>query len=395
MSRAVADVRAWLAVSALGALGALLVAFADSPRAGLVTAALLAVVAGPALAVAMLLARRRRAGPLARQFTLAVAVAIGQLLATSALFVALMFVSPHDALLLCLVAVFCGAVAVATMRPWARGVLSDVEDVRDALDAVAAGKRDVHIDAEGTDELADLARAANRMVARLATAEDTRRHLVAAVSHDLRTPIASLRLLADGLRDEVIAPEERVTYLDTMGVHLRALSALIDDLFELTRLEAGDVTWSMQRVELADLVDETVEAMRAQAEAAGVRVCSAVARDVVPVHGDPERLQRVLFNLIQNAISHTPRDGSVTVVAEPVDGRLEVEVKDTGNGIADGDRESIFDAFFRGGDRAARGGGGAGLGLAISRAIVEAHGGRIWLEGTDRGTRVRFSLSAA
>jgi len=110
---------------------------------------------------------------------------------------------------------------------------------------------------------------------------------------------------------------------------------------------------------------------------------------------DPGRLQRVLVNLVQNAIRHTPADGAVTVLAEPVDGRLEVEVADAGPGIALADRPHVFDAFFQGGERAARSDGGAGLGLAIARAIVEAHGGEIWLAPAASGTRVRFSLALA
>jgi signal transduction histidine kinase len=120
---------------------------------------------------------------------------------------------------------------------------------------------------------------------------------------------------------------------------------------------------------------------------------------VVDVPGDlalaraaPEQIQRVLFNLIQNAIRHTPADGSVTVRAAAAGGDVQVEVADTGSGIADDDRERVFDAFFQGGVSAARSNGSAGLGLAISRAIVEAHGGRIWLEPSVAGTSVRFTL---
>jgi signal transduction histidine kinase len=393
VSATAVDRRTWLAIAVVGALGAAVVGVAESPGAGLLAAALLAAVGTPVLVLTTLLARRRRRiGPLGRQFTVTVALAVGQLLVAAALFVALMFVSAHDALMLGLVAVFCGAVAVAATRPLAHGVRADVEAIRDALEAVADGRRDVRLEAGGDDEIAELARAADRMVERLDAEEEARRQLVAAVSHDLRTPITSLRLLADGLGDDIIPSGERRRYLDTMGVHLRALSALIDDLFELTRLETGDVRWSMQRVALPALVNETVDAMRARAAASGVVVRSEVVGDLAPVRADPERIQRVLFNLIQNAIRHTPPDGSVTVLAEPVGGRLEIEVADTGAGIASADRPRVFDAFFRGGDRAARTEEGAGLGLAISRAIVEAHGGRIWLEPSVAGTSVRFTL---
>ena len=161
-----------------------------------------------------------------------------------------------------------------------------------------------------------------------------------------------------------------------MRTHIDALSALIDDLFELSRLEAGDIRWTLERVPLDELVGETVEAMRVQAERKGVAVIASVPDGARPARANPEKLQRVLFNLIQNAIRHTPSDGSVVVRAEPVADRIEVEVADTGDGIAPGERERVFTAFYRGGADAPRTSGGAGLGLAVSRAIVEAHGGQ-------------------
>jgi signal transduction histidine kinase len=144
-------------------------------------------------------------------------------------------------------------------------------------------------------------------------------------------------------------------------------------------------------VRLSDLVQETVEAMRRENVA---RLVVDVPGDLVPARAAPEQIQRVLFNLIQNAIRHTPADGSVTVRAAIAGDGVQVEVADTGSGIADGDRERIFDAFFQGGEGAARTNGSAGLGLAISRAIVEAHGGQIWLEPSPAGTSVRFTLPA-
>jgi len=226
-------------------------------------------------------------------------------------------------------------------------------------------------------------------------AEGMRRDLIAAVSHDLRTPITSLRLLTDAIADDVVDGETRRSYLKQMSTHLNAMSSLIDDLFELSRLEAGDIAWSLEQVRLEDLVGETVEAMRAQAAARHVQVRAELPPGLRPAQGDPEKLQRVLFNLIQNAIRHTPADGSVVVRAQSAGDAVEIEVADTGAGIADSDRDRIFEPFFRGGAQAARPSNGAGLGLAISRAIVEAHGGRIWLEDAPRGTRVRFSLPSA
>jgi signal transduction histidine kinase len=221
--------------------------------------------------------------------------------------------------------------------------------------------------------------------------EEARRGLVAAASHDLRTPLASLRLLVEAI-DDGVAGEDRDRYLGEIRTHVAVLSDLIDDLFELSRIEAGDISWTMRRVELGDLIGDTVAAFRTSAEERGVHLAAELPAEKVVAEADAEKVQRVLFNLIQNAIRHTPADGSVTVRAKGGPRGVEVEVTDSGEGIPAGENQRVFEAFYRG--DSARGEDGAGLGLAISRAIVEAHGGRIWLEDADPGTRVRFTLPA-
>jgi signal transduction histidine kinase len=221
--------------------------------------------------------------------------------------------------------------------------------------------------------------------------EAARRRLVASVSHDLRTPLASLRLLVESIDDGVVTGETRDRCLAEVRTHVAALSALIDDLFELSRIEAGDISWTMSQVELRELVGDTVAAMRAPAAARGVALSAELPAHEVIAEANAEKVQRVLFNLIQNAIRHTPADGSVTVRARAAAGGIEVEVADDGAGIPREQGERVFDPFFRGDSEDE----GAGLGLAISRAIVEAHGGRIWLEPDDPGTRVRFTLRPA
>jgi signal transduction histidine kinase len=225
--------------------------------------------------------------------------------------------------------------------------------------------------------------------------EAARRRLVASVSHDLRTPLASLRLLVESIDDGVVTGETRDRYLAEIRTHVGVLSGLIDDLFELSRIEAGEISWTMGQVELRELVGDAVAAMRAPAAARGVSLATELPPDELLARANAEKVQRVLFNLIQNAIRHTPADGSVTVRARTSADGVEVEVADDGEGIAAEDSEQIFDAFYRGGEAAARGEEGAGLGLAISRAIVEAHGGRIWLEGAASGTRVLFTIASA
>ncbi len=360
-------------------------------------------VSGPGSMGALAASARGRAGSLSRQFAAAVAIIVAPVLLALVAFGLLMIVSGHDAVLVGAIVMLAGALAALGAKLVAGGILRDVHAIHEGLDAVGRGERDVRIETAARDELAELAGAANAMIGRLAaeeTARDqsdaARRDLVAAVSHDLRTPITSLRLLAAAVGDDVVADGEmRRGYIDRMGTHIDALSALIDDLFELSRLEAGDIRWSLERVPLDELVGETVEAMRVQAELKGVAVLAEVPDALGPARCNPEKLQRVLFNLIQNAIRHTPADGSVVVRAEPVADRIEIEVADDGDGIAREERERVFNPFYRGGADAARTSSGAGLGLAVSRAIVEAHGGRIWLPETATGTRVRFSLPVA
>jgi len=354
------------------------------------------------LVVEGFLATRARVGGIRRQLSLGGAIVVAQLLVATILYVVLMISAGQDALFTIVLAVYAGVVGAWGAGAIARRMLSDVEELRRGLDAIGEGARTVRIATRGNDELSLLARDIEALAGRLAeeessraTLEAARRTLLAAISHDVRTPITSLRLLSEALDDDLVDGATRREYVSRIGVHIRALGALIDDLFELSRLEAGEISWTMERVPLEDLVLETVDAMRAQAQAGSVSMRAELAANLEAAHANPEQIQRVLFNLIQNAIRHTPADGSVTVRASSAPDTVEVEVLDTGEGIPAADRERIFDAFVQGSAREARSDGSAGLGLAISRAIVEAHGGRIWIADAGVGTSVRFSLPSA
>ncbi|MGA2011209.1 MAG: HAMP domain-containing sensor histidine kinase [Solirubrobacteraceae bacterium] len=345
---------------------------------------------------------RTLAGPLSRQLALVVAIGVTPVLVALVVVSMLMVISGHAAALTAAIVAAAGVLAFLGSRLIAAGILRDVASIRDGLRSVGRGERSVAIRTDARDELAELAVAANAMIGELRAEESARdqsdlarRDLVAAVSHDLRTPITSLRLLAEAVGDDIVDGEVRRGYMARMRTHIDALSALIDDLFELSRLEAGDISWSLERVPLGELVSETVEAMRLSAEAKGVAVVASVPDELSPARANPEKLQRVLFNLIQNAIRHTPADGSVVVRAESAAAGIEVAISDSGDGIAPEERDHVFTAFYRGGKDSARTGEGAGLGLAISRAIVEAHGGRIWLADSPRGVSVHFTLPTA
>jgi signal transduction histidine kinase len=378
------------AVAVAGVVSAVALARYDG-HAAITTFEILAPLGCATVLVAHTLAHgRERVGSLRRQFAVVSTVAVVQLVAAVVLFVDQMFVSGHDAFFAVLAAVYATALTAWAVRLLGRRALDDVDAVRATLAGVGEGRRDVRTGVRGRDEIARLAADVDAMVARLEAEEGARRSLIAAVSHDLRTPITALRLLADAIDDEVVGAEKRREYVARIGTHVRALGALIDDLFELTRLESGDLTWTMERVRVDALLRETIEAMRPAAEAEEVTVTAELDASIAAAHGNPEKLQRVLFNLIQNAIRHTPPDGSVTVRAESVGGGIEIEVADTGSGIEGEHRTRVFEPFYRA--DGARSDGGAGLGLAVSRAIVEAHGGTIWLEDAPVGARVRFRL---
>jgi signal transduction histidine kinase len=362
-------------------------------------AILLPLGAVTVLGVHVLVTRRERAGGLRRQVLAAAALITGQLLLTVALFAWLMLVSHMDVLFTAIAVGYSCLLGVWAARVLGTSVLDDVQLVRGALAEVGEGRRQVAIPTGARDELADLAREVERMVDRLSAeerartaADGARRDLLAAVSHDLRTPLTSIQVLAEAIEDGVVDDRTRREYAARLVVHARAFSALIDDLFELSRLEAGDIHWTIEQVHVAELVEETVDAMRPAAEAGGVTVSAELMHPDACARANPERIQRVLFNLIQNAIRHTPADGSVTVRAEQHDGAVEIEVADTGSGIDEDDRAAVFEAFVQGRADRSRGDGSAGLGLAIARAIVEAHGGRIWLAEAPVGTSVRFTL---
>jgi signal transduction histidine kinase len=345
----------------------------------------------------------RRLGTFRLQYAVAVTSAIGVALIAVFWTADRMFVSDHDAGVLASLMLFAGVVGARNAMLLADRTAHDVEALGAGLGTFAAGDLSHRIEPAGPRELRDLADSANEMAAALEharterdDADRARRNLIASVSHDLRTPLTSLRLLVEAIDDGVVAgPEETGEALRRAKQHVATLSTLVDDLFELARLEAGDISWTLSQVGVAELIDETVEAFRPQAEQKGLVLTESVPSDVAPVRGNPEKLQRVLYNLMQNAVRHTPQDGTVTLRAERDDAFVRIEVADDGEGIPSDQAEHVFERFFRGGD-GARNGTGAGLGLSISRAIVEAHGGRIWIEpGEQRGTRVVFTVPAA
>ncbi len=298
-----------------------------------------------------------------------------------------MFLSAHDSGLLLILLLFATLVALGFGRLMAHSITGNLEHLAHTAERIAAGDRGTRAHVRSGDEVEMVAAAFNAMVQRLDEAqarekelEQSRRNLVAAISHDLRTPLTSLRAMVEAINDGVVTDEASVRrYLALAQLEITSLSQLVDDLFELTQLDAGAMNWSKEPASLRDLISDTIESMQAQADAKGVRLSGVVDPAVDPVVMNSLKMQRVLYNLLQNAIRHTPAGGLVSIAAQPCEQghQARVEVSDTGDGIAPADLPHVFEPFYRGDKARARDGSGAGLGLAIAQGIIEAHGGKI------------------
>jgi signal transduction histidine kinase len=315
----------------------------------------------------------------------------------------LMFASPHDLLLAMVLLIFAGGMAMALGYFLSSTLTNRIHTIDEAAQTIAAGDLEVRIPVTGRDEMADLARTFNQMAAQLQGAEQKqqelealRRDLIAWAGHDLQTPLASVRAIIEALADGVVDdPESIQRYLRTAQINIQSLSALIDDLFQMSQLDAGGLPLDCTDNSLSDLISDTLESFSELANRQGVHLAGSVAAGIDPIYMDAQRIGRVLNNLVSNALHHTPEGGSVEVRASPSSGAVLVEVIDGGQGIRPEDLPFVFDRFYRGEKSRSRTTGGAGLGLAIARGIVEAHRGQIDVESASGRTRFYFTLPAS
>jgi signal transduction histidine kinase len=316
-----------------------------------------------------------------------------------------MFISTHDLWLLALLLGYSVAIAAIYSILVSSAIGDQLRALSDAARRMSAGDLAVRVPLAAERELAEVGAAFNSMAARLEAAfarqgelEEARQGLIAAVSHDLRTPLASLRVMVEAINDGVANdPATIQRYIRAMERETISLGRLIDDLFEMARLDAGQVQLRLEPSPLGSIIQHTLEGMGAQASKQGVAL-RWTGDAVPPVLVDPDRIQRVLYNLIQNAIRHTPADGSVMVEVLDRGPDVQVNVRDTGEGIPPADIPHVFDRFYRGDKSRTRDGvtAGAGLGLSIARRLVETHGGRIWVAQPPEGGSVfSFTLPKA
>jgi signal transduction histidine kinase len=295
---------------------------------------------------------------------------------------------------LLLVAVAAGLGAVLLILGLSRRILGPVEALTAAARRMEAGDLSQRVEITSDDEIGDLARAFNRMADGLARLEELRRQLVTDVAHELRTPLTNIRGYLEALRDGMVEPERAV--IDSLHEEAMLLHHLVDDLQELSLAEAGGLTLERRPLVLADVVDRATRAVRPRAETEGVALRVDLSEDLPLVDVDPRRIGQVLRNLLDNGLTHTRPGGEILVDARAGDEWVEVGVRDTGAGIAAEDLPHVFERFYRADRSRSRATGGAGLGLAIARQLVEAHGGRIEVESEiGQGTRFTFTLPVA
>jgi len=313
----------------------------------------------------------------------------------------LMFASQHDLLLAIVLLVFAGGMAMALGYFLSSALTDRIYLLQQGAERLARGELAARVPVSGRDEVAALAAAFNQMASRLQAAaekqhevEQLRTDLIAWVGHDLQTPLASIRAILEALADGVVTDPQAVQrYLATAQRAVRSLSELIDDLFQMAQLDAGGLTLDRSDNSLSDLISDTLESFSALAAGQGIALAGSVAADVDPVFMDAARIGRVLSNLVGNALRYTPKGGRVEVHASRKGQKVEVTVSDTGEGIREEDLPYIFDRFYRGEKSRNRALGGAGLGLAIARGILQAHGGEIRAESLPgQGTRFIFQL---
>lgn len=272
----------------------------------------------------------------------------------------------------------------------ARVVSAPVSAMARAARQIGQGDLMIAVPIRGSQELRDLAQTFNTMASDLQHATQARRNLMGDIAHELRTP---LTVLEGNLR----AALDEVSPLDAAGIaHLysqtRHLTRLVNDLRELALAEGRALPLDRQPADVAELITESVQALAPLADETEVLLTSAVS--VLPaVSADPVRLRQVLFNLLTNALRHTPAGGSVTVTAASDGAQVRIEVQDTGEGLSSDQMEVVFERFYRADSSRSRETGGSGLGLAIVKALCEAHGGRVQASSAGKGQGSTFTVT--
>jgi len=283
-------------------------------------------------------------------------------------------------------------VAIALSLFFSRSVIAPVKAMSHATQRIADGRYDERVQVNGADELSQLAMRFNQMAEKLNQIESMRRRLIGDVSHELRTPLTAIKGSMEGLMDGIL-PATDETF---QQVHAEAdrLHRLVDDLQELSRVEDRAYQLDFRPVDVSSLAKTVTKRLAPHAESKRITLDLELAPDLPYILADEDRATQVLTNLTGNALQYTPEGGRITISAKRIDNEVQIAVRDTGIGIPPKHLTHIFDRFYRvDKSRSRQSGGGSGIGLTIARALIEAHGGRIWVESAGEGQGSTFTFT--
>jgi histidine kinase len=275
-----------------------------------------------------------------------------------------------------------------------RRVVSPVQEMTLASQHIAEGNYDQRVDIPGSpgnaDELGQLAIRFNQMAEKLSQTEEMRRQLIGDVSHELRTPLTAIKGSLEGLIDGVLPPTPET--FQNIYQETDRLQRLVADLQELSRVEAGAVPLELESCGIPDLIQSVVQRLQPQFEEKGIVLALEIPSALPRVRVDQDRIAQVLINLLGNALQYTSENGHVTLAVQQIGNELQISIQDTGVGISAEHLPHLFTRFYRVDKSRSRAGGGSGIGLTISKHLVEAHDGRIWAESNGPGKGSTFSF---
>jgi signal transduction histidine kinase len=288
------------------------------------------------------------------------------------------------------------AIAIALILTFVllRRITSPIGALAKAAGQLGRGDLSQRVQFQGKGEVEMLGQAFNSMAADLEHAEQLRRNLVADVAHELRTPLSNIQGYLEAIRDRVMKPN--ATTIRSLNEEAALLSRLVNELQELSLAEAGELKLVYQPEDIAKLVKQAVAPWQPKVAAKEISLSLDLPDNLPLVNIDWQRVNQVLHNLLENAVGHTHKGGTISVAAMTQDGWVEVSVSDTGEGIPAEDLPYIFERFYRVDRSRARATGGSGLGLTIAKRLVEAHGGTITVQSElGKGSRFSFTLPIA
>jgi signal transduction histidine kinase len=312
----------------------------------------------------------------------------------------LMFTNQHDLLLGTVLLIFAGAIAMALGYLLSSSFLDRIQSLDLAAKKIASGNLSIRVPVEGKDELAGLAHTFNDMASQLEESaekrrelESLRRELIAWIGHDLQTPLTSISAIIEALADGMIEDHQtEQRYYNIARKNISSLSHLIDDMFQMAQIDTGGLELNLESVSITDLISDTLESFTELAKRQEITLKGSVSDELGEVNIAARRINRVLNNLVDNALKHTPDQGLVEVRANSTNDGILIDVIDNGEGISESDLPYIFDLFYRGDISKRSSISGTGIGLAISKGIIDAHGGNIEVHSQTGRTKFSFFI---